>query len=563
MIWLRLGCAAALVLAHVTAPIDAAAQRRAPQQPERPLSRILAAATEGALRAHTGFLSDDLLQPRAPGTLGSAITARYLSSQFAAFGLLPAAPGGTFFQPIEMIGLTPEASFVVGSGRRTTAFAHLQDYVAWPERPDSSLTVDGDIVFVGYGVHAPEWNRDDFKGAALAGKILLFLASDPGVADSTVFDGRSLTYYGWWTYKLEQAARAGAVGVILMHADDVAPQSWHAIRNTWSGERLLPRDRRPTTLRFASWMTKDAARRLAQTAGMDLDLLVRRAAASTFAPIELAVRGAMHIRSQARAVTAVNVVARMEGTDPQLRNEAVLYLARYDDTGVTGQRAGRASISGGLADNASGVASLLATAAAFSREPAELRRSLVFLATIGAGPNFLGASAYVAAPALPLERTVAVFNFDGTAALGATDDAVALGAQASSLDAVFAEAVGAEAMEVADDPWPGAGRFFASDHFPFARAGVPTLCLAGGTRYRGRPVGWEPEQLRVVADRDPAKEAGRPPDPDFAGVLQQVRIWIRMGWSLAQTPRFPIWHVDSPYRPAGEQLRVLRERRGR
>lgn len=557
MILRHLGYAAVLLLAHLTAPIDSAAQRREPQRAERPLNRILVTVTEGLLRAHTSFMSDDLLQPRSAGTLGSAITARYLASQFAAFGLLPAAPDGTFFQAIDMIGLTPEVSFVAGAGRRTTAFAHQQDYVAWPERPDSSITVDGDVVFVGYGIQAPEWNRDDFKRAALAGKILLFLANDPGVVDSTVFNGRSLTYYGWWTYKLEQAARAGAVGVVLIHGDHVAPQSWRAIRNTWSGEHFIARDRRPTTLRFASWMTEDAARRLAQTAGMDLDVLVRRAAASTFAPIELGVRGALHIRSRARAVTGVNVVARLEGSDPRLRDEAVLYLAGYDHRGVIAHDAESETISSDVMDNAPGVAGLLATASAFAREPRDVRRSLIFLATIGAGPNLLGARAYVAEPGFPLERTVAVFNVDGTIALGATDDAVGLGAAASTLDAVFAEAVGGEGMTVGDDPWPEQGRFFALDHHPFARAGVPALCLAGGTGYRGSPTGSTVERgVRApvgARDREPRRRPRR--EPDFAGVLQRVRIWIRMGWALAQTTQFPIWHIDSPYRPAGEQLR--------
>ncbi len=558
----RLGWGVAIVVAHLSVPTGAAAQRRGLQEDEPVLSRILARVDERVLRAHTTFLSDPLLEGRGPGTRGGAIAARYLASQLTTLGLQPAAPNGTFFQSVEMVGLTPEASLVVGSGRRTTAFAPLEDYVAWPERPDSSLTVDGDVVFVGYGIQAPEWNWDDFKGTPLAGKILLFLANDPGAADSTIFNGRSMTYYGWWTYKLEQAARVGAVGAILVHLDDLDPRSWRAVQSTWSGEQLLPRNRRRTTLRFASWITAAAARRLAQTAGVDFDVLVRRARASGFAPIGLGAHAAVHIRSQTRAVTAANVVARLEGRDSGLRDEALLYLAHYDHVGKR-QAAWGDSVDYSAVDNAPGAASLLATAAAFAGEPTRMRRSLIFIFSTGAEPGLLGAKRYVAASTVPLERTVAVLNIDETLALGATEDAVALGAASSTLDSVFAHAVAAERMEVVEDPWPEGGRFFSSDHFPFARAGVPALQVAGGTRYRGRPNGWGMEQLRArVADRlhRPSDEAA--PEADFAGVLQQARILIRMGWALAQTDQFPIWHIDSPYRPAGEQLRFLRDRRG-
>jgi hypothetical protein len=259
--------ALAATTALMLATEAAVAQQQATQPEQETLRRLLEFPTERFLRAHTEFLSSDLLEGRAAGTRGGETAARYVAAQFAVLGLEPGAGDGSYLQPLELVGLVPQPSLVVAAGRRTTAFTHLQDYVAWPERPESSLTVDGDLVFAGYGIQAPEWNWDDYKGIPQTGKILIFLPNDPGSVDSTLFHGRAMTYYGRWTYKLEQAARQGAQGAILVHASDEATPSWTVIQNTWSGERLLPARSPTTSLRFAAWMTTDAVRRLVATAG--------------------------------------------------------------------------------------------------------------------------------------------------------------------------------------------------------------------------------------------------------------------------------------------------------
>jgi len=532
----------------------------AAQGVQSPLDGALAVPTDVMLGAHLRFLSNDVLRGRAPGTAGADVAAAYIAAQFELLGLEPAAPDGSFFQPVQMLGVTSDPSIVVGVRRTTTTLRYLEDFVAWPEQPSPSMTVDGDLVFVGYGVRAPGWGWDDYKGTSLRGKILLVLMNEPGQSDSTRFDGDALTYYGWWNYKLEQAAREGAVGVIIIHSDSSATLPWNAVRSTWSGEQVRPDRQTMETLRFGAWITEEAARDVVAATGRDFDLLERRAQMSEFRPIPLDAHVVLRLRSSVRRIQSSNVIARIPGRDSLRAREAVILAAHYDHLGVRYPVDGD-SVYNGTLDNASGVSALLAAAAGFAEAAAQPDRSVVFLATTAGESGFLGAEAYLADPAMPLERTAAVINVDRLNLLGATRDVVALGAERSDLLAYFRSAALAQALEPATDPNPAAGRFYRSDHLVFARAGLPVLSLVSGSAFLGREPGWGlDEELGYLAARyhQPGDEFSE--EFDYTGALQQVRLLMRLTWDLAGTNDFPSWNRDSEYRPAGEQLRLRRLR---
>jgi Zn-dependent M28 family amino/carboxypeptidase len=511
------------------------------------------------MQAHLRFLADDVLAGRAPGTTGAAVAAAYIAAQFELAGLEPAAPDGSFFQPVSLVGVTAEPSLVIGVRRLTTSLRNLEDFVAWPEQPLPSLTVDGEMVFVGYGIQAREWQWDDYKGTSLTGKILLMLANDPGLSDTSRFDGKSLTQYGHWAYKLAQAAREGAAGVVLIHSDESVGAPWSTVRNTWSGERVRPDMPIMETLRFGAWMTEQAAREVLAGTGRDFDLLVRRAQQREFRPIELDAHVVLHIRSEIRRFRSRNVIARIPGSDSR-RNEAVLLTAHYDHLGIRHPVDGD-SIYNGALDNGSGVAALLQMAGGLAQAGASPRRSILFLAATGGEGGYLGAEAFVREPSVPLENIAAAVNLYRMNLWGATRDAVALGAEHSSLADYFERAAAAGALEAVPDPYPEAGRFWRSDHLAFARAGVPSVSLAGGVLYLGQEPDWGLQRERGYVRESyhqPSDEFN--PDFDYEGAIQQLRLLLRMTWELANAADFPAWSAGSQFRPAGEQLRLRRLR---
>jgi Zn-dependent M28 family amino/carboxypeptidase len=553
---------AALILSVLACGLASA--RAAAQQPAQvattALGRALAAPTDEMARAHLRFLSDDLLEGRAPGTPGGDLAARYIASQFELLGLAPGAADGSYFQPVDLVGMTPEPSLVLGAGAHTSSIDFLTEFVAWPARPEESMTVDGDVVFVGYGIEAPEWNWDDYKSTSMTGKILLMLVNDPGFTDSSRFNGRALTYYGRWTYKLEQAARLGAIGAILIHTDESATYPWSVIRNSWSGEQIQLDRPVQESLRFGAWMTEEAAREMLAAGGRDYDLLVRRAQRPEFRPIPLDAHAVVHIRSEIRRMRSVNVVARAPGGDAERAREAVVITAHYDHLGV-GIPVDGDSIYNGALDNASGVAALLAVGAGLAVSGPSPRRAIVLVATTAEESGLLGAQAYTRAPPVPLEHTAAAINIDRANLWGVANDAVALGAERSEILTYVDRAWVSEGVERAPDPSPHAGHFYRSDHLAFARAGIPVVSLRAGSSFANRPPDWGVEREGEYVARhyhQPSDEFRD--DFEYAGLLQQVRLLLRLAWELAATSDYPAWGRDSEFRPAGEQLRLKRLR---
>jgi Zn-dependent M28 family amino/carboxypeptidase len=499
-----------------------------------------------AMDAHLRFLASDLLEGRAPATRGGRLAASYIAAQFQALGLEPAGANGTYFQPVSLVGMTPQPAFAWGkSGSPAEALAYRDDFVAWAERPEADVSATGEIVFVGYGIRAPEWQWDDYKGADLHGKILLMLVNDPGLVDATVFLGKVLTYYGRWTYKLEEAARQGAAGAILIHTTESATYPWEVVRGSWSVEQFQLDQPRSPSLAVAGWVQETVARTALAKAGLNLDSLTRAAARRDFRPVSTGVQAQLQVQSALRHVASENVAARLPGRDTHLAGQVVLITAHWDHKGI-GPAISGDSIYNGAEDNASGVAAILGVAKTLTQMP-RTARSILFVATTAEESGLLGSEAYVQQPLVPLANTAAVLNLDVTNVRGATRDIGARGADRSTLGAVLAAAARAESLTVESEP-DLRGTFFRSDHFPLARAGVPGLSIYAGDDFVGRPRGWGEEQEKIYNQQryhQPSDEYQ--PSFRYAGMAQEVRVTVRAARAIANDPTMPRWLPSSEF----------------
>src|SRR5438128_9644529 len=439
--------------------------------------------TPEQIDAHLRFLSSDLLEGRAPATRGGRIAEEYIAAQLKAFGLRPGVGDTSYFQrvPIDVVKADPKTIKVTASGKANASLRFTEDVVVWPGSATAASNARGELVFVGYGAAAPEYKWDDFKGTDVRGKILLVLVNDPPAPPSepNLFGGKTLTYYGRWTYKYEEAARRGAAGVILLHTDESAGYPWSVVRTSNGSWRFdIARGAGDTIpfLKFRSWVTDDAARRMMKLAGQDLDDLRRRAASRDFVPVKLDLKGSLHLKSEVKRVEAPNVAGILTGRDPQLRNQYVVYSAHWDHFGIGAPDKTGDTIYNGAVDNASGCAAVLAIAEALAKLPAAQRprRSILFLFTTAEEQGLLGSEWYSRHPLVPLDKTAADVNLDSMNVLGVTRDFIPLGAERSTLKDVVEAVAHERGMSVSPDARPEQGSFYRSDHFPFAKVGVPS-----------------------------------------------------------------------------------------
>ncbi len=552
---------AILLLSASVCAVDAHAQRTA-----GPEAAVLRALRADDIWSPLRFLSDDLLEGRGTGARGGELAARYIAAQFMRQGLEPAGDDGTWYHNVPIVTLVPEGSLGIVGGAPARSWRFRDDFVLWSERapdppptgapaPPQTVAADGEVVFVGFGISAPEWQWDDYQGLDVRGKILLMLVNDPGLRDETIFRGRVLTYYGRWTYKLEEAARRGAAGVLLVHNDTMATYGWNTVRNSWTGDqvRLITP---PTSLAFAGWLAQGAAAELVAARGLDLAQLMRAASRRDFRPVATGITVRGEVRSAVRFSRAPNVVGRLSGSDPALRHEAVVVTAHYDHLGIVAPTAGD-SIMNGAVDNASGTAAMLAAAEAFARSGVRPRRSLLFVAFTGEEKGLLGSQAFAERPPVPLRDIAAVLNIDVTNLYGATRDIAALGVDQSSLGRMFQQAARAEGLRVVEDRDALLrGSFFRSDHFPLAKAGVPALSWESGEDAVGRPAGWLAEQ-GAVYNRERYHQPGDELLPSYTldGTIQQVRVLIRVALLAGNAAAQPVWDASSEFRAAGEARR--------
>ena len=513
---------------------------------------------EQSMRAHIKFLSSDLLEGRGTGARGGEIAASYIAAQMEALGLKGAGANGSFFQPVSLVGVKadPATKLVISgrNGKGTLRFA--DDYVAFTGAQTEEVDIDADMVFVGYGINAPEQRWNDYKGAPAdyRGKILVMLVNDPPATkeEPNLFGGKVLTYYGRWTYKYEEAARRGAAGVILLHTDQSAGYPWSVVRTSNGSWRFdIARTSNETTyLKMRSWMTDDAARGMVKLAGLDLSDLRVRAAARDFVPIDLSLKAKINLKSEVKRVQAPNVAGILPGRDPKLRDEYVVYSAHWDHFGVGAPDKTGDTIYNGAVDNASGVASVLAIAEALAKLPAAQRprRSSLFLFTTAEEQGLLGSEWYSKHPLVPLEKTAANVNLDSMNVLGVTNDFIPLGAERSTLKAVV-EAVARERhMQVSPDARPEQGSFYRSDHFPFAKVGVPSISLKEGNDYVGHSKEWGAEQFKAYNTAHYHQPSDEYSDSwDFRGLLQETEIAMAIGRRIADMDQKPSFNPTDEF----------------
>ena len=536
-----------------TLSLGAAAQRRSSSS--GPIS-------VDTLRAHIKFLSDDQLEGRGTGAPGGELAAKYIAAQLEALGLKGAGANGSYFQLVSLVGVKadPHTTLNISGASAAEAFKFADDFVAFTGAQAPEVDVKAELVFVGYGIDAPEQRWNDYKGDAkdYRGKILVMLVNDPPAtpAEPNLFGGRALTYYGRWTYKYEEAARRGAAGAILLHTDESAGYPWSVVRTSNGSWRFdIARGDNDSTpyLKVRSWMTDAAARRMMQLAGQNLDDLRKRAASRDFQPIKLGLEASINLKSEMKRVKAPNVVGILPGRDPKLRDEYVVFSAHWDHLGIGEPDKKGDNIYNGAVDNASGVASILAIAEALTKLPPneKPRRSILFLFPTAEEQGLLGAEWYSKHPLVPLRKTAANVNLDSMNILGLTRDFVPLGAERSTLQSVVETVARERGLRISPDPRPEQGSFYRSDHFPFAKVGVPSISLKEGKDFIGHPASWGEEQFKAYNTahyHQPSDEYD--PSWNFQGMAQEAEIALAIGRLIADAPAMPRFNPNDEFAKA-------------
>jgi Zn-dependent M28 family amino/carboxypeptidase len=522
--------------------------------------------TASGIMAHVNMLASDAFEGRAPGTKGEDLSVEYITGQFRKIGLQPGNTDGTYIQDVPMVGITadPATSLVFSKGHLTRTLAFKDDVVAWTKRVEDTVRVDAsDVVFIGYGIQAPEYHWDDYKGVDLAGKTVIVLINDPPIRstadpsglDPKVFGGRAMTYYGRWTYKYEMGAEKKAAAVFIVHETGPAAYPFSVVQSKVTEQfDLATPDNNMGRAAIEGWITLDQARKLFTLAGQDFDALKQRAASRAFTPVQMGVKASMTLNSRIRRVNSRNVVGKLPGGDPALKNEYVIYTAHWDHYGI-GPEVNGDRIYNGAVDNATGVGGLIEIARAFASQPVAPKRSLLFLSVTAEEQGLLGSDYYARNPIYPLSKTVAAVNLDGLNIHGRTKDLTVVGLGASDLDDYAREAATAQGRILVADPKPENGGYFRSDHFPFAKQGVPAINAGGGDDYIGRPAGWG----RQVADAYTAQRYHKPsdevrPDWDLSGALEDLRIYYAIGARAAGAARWPEWKPGSEFKARRDRM---------
>jgi len=505
------------------------------------------------IRAHVRFLSDDLLEGRGTGQRGGDIAAQYIATQFALYGLKPAGDNGTYMQKVPMVGITPQPAttfaFVPAKGGANDLKV-LDQYVAYDQTQQSQSDVNAEIVYVGYGIEAPEYNWDDYKGADVKGKVLLMLVNEPSSDDAKFFKGKALTYYGRWTYKYEQAARKGAVGAILIHRTDMASYPWEVVRNSNSGEKsFLKLDGTPK-LKVASWIQLDVAKQLAANSGMDLDKMMADAQSRDFRPIALSAKLKAHMVSKVRPFESNNVIAMLPGADRKLKDEAVIYTAHYDHLGMRPDMSGD-NIYNGANDNATGCGILLELANVFSLATQKSRRSILFTAVTAEEQGLLGSEYLGKHPPIPAGKIALDLNYDDVPPLGSPEEVEVSGSERTTFYPIVQALAKEFRLNIRPDARPEAGHYYRSDHFSLARVGIPAFSVNEGMKYKGHDVAWGMQQ----ADEFTAKHYHQPsdeylPEMDFTGDAAMARFGFALGWQAANMPNLVGWEKGDEFEAA-------------
>lgn len=516
------------------------------------------------IKEHISVLASDDFGGRAPATRGEEKTISYLAGQFGNLGLEP-GNRGSWFQEVSMIRITAERNMEmnVSGGRKSLKFRSPYDFIGGTAHTTDRIDIKGsEVVFIGYGINSPEYNWNDYEGLDVKGKTVLMLVNDPGYAtgDSSLFTGKAMTYYGRWTYKYEEAARQGAKAAIIIHETGAASYPWEVVQNSWSGPQFYLEDNEfiESDLEFRGWITGDAAKQMFESAGIDFEKTVRSAEMKGFEPVPMNLEMSVGFGNKVEHVKSNNVAALWPGAGRS--DEIIIYTAHWDHLGINPEFEGD-SILNGAVDNATGTAALIELAEAFTKLPEKQERSILFLAVTAEEQGLLGSEYYAANPIYPLANTVAVINMDALNIFGSTKDMTIVGYGNSELDMYAERVLKNHGRYASPDPTPERGGYFRSDHFSFAKKGVPSLYLSDGIDNIEHGKEWALSESEKWIQQNYHKPTDNyePEKWDFKGMTDDIRVYFEIGYDLSMTDDFPEWNPDFPFRSLREEMMAERQ----
>ena len=518
--------------------------------------QAMAAVDPEKIRAHVKFLASDLLEGRGTGARGGDIAAEYIATQLELYGLKPAGDNSTFMQKVPMVGILTQNSttFALVPDKGQPVDLHNRvDYVAMDETTNTQDEVDAPIVWMGYGIDAPEFKWNDYKDVDVKGKVLLMMVNEPPSDDPKYFGGKALTYYVRWTYKFEEAARMGAAGVILIHKTDMASYGWDVVRNSWGGERAYLRDDPAPKLKLASWVQLDVARKLAQACGMNLDEMIAAAQKPGFKAMPLPAKVKANIVSTVRPFDVNNVVAKLPGSDPKLKEEAVFYSAHYDHLGIVAGMPGD-NIYNGAQDNATGCGIVLEIARVLAAAKQQPKRSVYFAFVTAEEQGLRGSEFLGEHPPVPAKSVSLDLNYDDVPPLGEPQEVNVTGAERTTFYPTVERTAKEFGLAIVPDSQPGAGHYYRSDHFSMARVGIPAFSIDEGNKYEGHDREWGVQQAKEFVSKhyhQPSDEYR--PEMDFRGDAVMARFGIALGWLAANQAAEVGWQPGDEFAKARKQ----------
>jgi Zn-dependent M28 family amino/carboxypeptidase len=513
-----------------------------------------------AILEHIKVLSSDEFEGRAPGTKGEELTVQYIQDQFKKLNLKPGNPDGTYVQKVPLVGIvgTQARPLTLTKGTKKQAFRWADDVVAWTQHvTDGAAIENSDVIFAGYGVEAPEFNWNDFKDVDVKGKTIIVLVNDPAVPDPSnparldpnTFKGDAMTYYGRWTYKFEEGARKGAAAIFVVHETGPAGYPFSVVQgNLREKFDLVTADKNMGRANIEGWITLETAKKILALGGQDFDALKKQARTREFRPVALGLNASFAVKNTRRTIDSQNVVGKLEGSDPTLKNEYVVYSAHWDHLGV-GAPVNGDKIYNGALDNASGVGTVLEIAKAFTQIQPQPKRSILFLMVTAEEQGLLGAKWYAEHPLYPLNKTLADINMDGVNQWGRTKDITVIGMGASDLDDYLKAAAAEQGRVLRPDPEPEKGFYYRSDHFNFAKQGVPALDPDAGIDFVGR----DPAYGKTKRDEYTEKDYHAPsdqmkPDWDLSGAIEDAELLLAVGYRVANADKVPEWKPGNEFK---------------
>ena len=516
-------------------------------------------AAEGSInpehiRAHVRFLADDLLEGRGPGLRGSELAAQYIATQFALDGLKPGGDNGTYLQQINFVGVKVRPAStsleLVPAKGAPLKLAFGGDYTVSDQNHQAVTQADAPIVFVGYGVTAPEYGWDDYAGVDVKGKVILCIVGDPPSHDPKFFGGDALTYYGRWTYKFEQAARKGAVGALIIHRTDLASYGWDVVRNSNISEKTYLADDKNPALDLASWIQLDVAKRLFAASEMDLDKEMAAAGQKGFKAVELPVRLKAHVESVVRPFQSPNIIGILPGADAGSKEQAVMYTAHFDHLGFVPGMKGD-NIYNGAADNATGCGMLLEMARAWSSMGVKPPHSVIFASVTAEEQGLLGSEYLGQHPPIPSGQIALDINYDMVLPIGVPKQVNVNGAQRTSFYPEVQTTAKQFGLEIVPDPRPAAGSYYRSDHFSLSRVGIPAFSIEEGELYEGHDLAWGKAKFQDFEDHDYHNFSDNyHSDWNFEGNAKLDRFGMELGWEALSAPQTIRWTPGDEFEAA-------------